>query len=251
MQIIDCFCGLGRWRSRDKLLPYEPQEILKLMDHFGIARALVFSNMGAEHGPLAQSNQVVADAAAQSDRFIPAFILAPPTPAEPRSTEQVTAELRLGGARAAWMWPQTGRQGHGLHQWLVGDLLDLCVQHRLPLFLYIEGIEPDTIHRVCTDFPALRLVVTGIGYAADQWLFPLLRQHENVYVSLGHFYIPASGPRTFIDTFGDERLLFGSGLPHFSPGGVIAHVMYAAIPDGSKEKLLGGNLERLLSEVKL
>jgi predicted TIM-barrel fold metal-dependent hydrolase len=107
------------------------------------------------------------------------------------------------------------------------------------------------VERLCTDFPGLRLVLLGLSYREDPWLFPLLRRFETLYVCLGHFYIPAHGPMRFLEHFPADRLLFGSGLPFFSPGGLIAHVTYADIPDGDKEKILSGNITRLMSEVQL
>mgnify|MGYP005836106587 CR=1 FL=1 len=251
MEIWDCFCGIGRWRSRDMLLPHDPAEFLSLMDHFGIRKALVYGNMGAEGGSVRQANAFVCEAASQSDRFLPAFILAPLDPYEPFDLDDLASEMRSAGAKAAWMWPQGGRRGHGLHRWLVGDLLHMCAAHRLPLLLFIEGIDPDSIDRMCGDFPKLRVILTGLSYAADQWVYPLLRRHPRLFLCLGHYYIPARGARAFVERFGDERLVFGSGLPHFSPGGLIAHLNYADLAPNSLENILHANLHRLLSEVSL
>ena len=55
----------------------------------------------------------------------------------------------------------------------------------------------------------------------------------------------------FLRHFDAERLLFGSGLPEFSPGGLITHVMFADVADADRRKILAGNLDRLISEVEL
>ena len=251
MEIIDCFCGIGPWRSRDSLLPYEPDAILRLMDHFGIAKALVYGNTAAERGHAWDGNRYVTDAAAGCGRFVPAFVIAPHAYDDGPKPEDYAKAMREAGARAAWIWPQAAKQGHGTWPWLIDELLSLCQEYSIPLFLHKEGLAPDEINGLCTRHAGLPIVLTGVGYMDDQWLFPLLRQHGRLCVSLGHFYIPPGGPMRFVEHFGAERLLFGSGLPHFSPGGLIGHVTYADLEQHEKEQILGGNLARLLSEVTL
>jgi len=247
MEIIDGFCGIGPWSKRDPLLPYRPEDILELMDYFGIARALVYANVAADLGKLPEANRIVADTARAEPRFLPAFSLGVHAYEGSPAPGDYLAEMRACGARAAWLWPQAG----GFWPWLVGGLLAMCSETRVPLFVHAENVGPDDVHRLCEEFPDLRLVLAGVPYGADVWLYPLVRRHENLRVCLGHFYIPSGGPRRFLEHFPAERLLFGSGLPKFSPGGLIGHVMYADLDDEAREKIMGGNLARLLSEARL
>ena len=250
MQIIDCFCGIGPWDRRDRLLPYRPGETLALMDHFGIEQALVHSNMAARRGWAPNANNILAEMVRDEPRFLPAFTLAShPYKGSPGPAEYAAA-MREAGAKAAWMWPAQGPQAGGLPSWFVGDYLAMCSERRIPLFLNAEGIGLDELHRACSEFPDLRLVIVGLGYGSDAPLFPLMRRHENVHVCLGQYYIPPGGPMRFLEHWPAERLLFGSGLPHFSPGGLIAHVMYADTDDATREKILSGNIKRLLAEAQ-
>jgi len=246
MEIVDAFCGIGPWAGRDPLLPYKPEEILGLMDYFGISRALVYANIAAEHGRTPDANRMVAQAAAAHPRLLPAFVLGVHAHEGAPEVDDYLEQMRACGARAAWLWPRAG----GLWTWMVGEWLASCSERNIPLFLHAESIGPDDVHRVCEEFPELRVVLAGASYGADVWLYPLLRRHENLHVCLGHYYIPAGGPTGFLRQFPAERLLFGSGLPKFSPGGLIGHVMYAEMTDSARESILGGNLMRLLSEAQ-
>lgn len=247
---MDCFCGIGPWNNRDRLLPYRSEDILALMDHFGIAQALVYSNMAARGGWAPSANSILTEMVRQEPRLLPAFTLAPHPYDDSPGPEDYASAMRQAGARAAWLWPTANRQTGGLWTWLLGDYLAMCCERRVPLFLNAEEIGFDDIHKLCLDFPELRLVLAGLGYGADAALFPLLRAHENVHVCLGHYYIPPGGPMRFLRHFPAERLLFGSGLPHFSPGGLIGHVMYAEISDEARDKILSGNMKRLLAEAR-
>jgi predicted TIM-barrel fold metal-dependent hydrolase len=54
-----------------------------------------------------------------------------------------------------------------------------------------------------------------------------------------------------LERFGNERLLFGTGLPSCDPGGPIARVYYTHGSDADLAAIAHGNLERLLSRVRL
>jgi hypothetical protein len=245
MEIFDCFCGIGRWAKRDSLLPWRADDILALMDHFGIARALAYSNSAASGGWAPEADRILMEDIRDRPRLTPALTLTPHSHHDTPTPEEHLTMLRQCGARAVWMWPGA------FWPWLSGDLMDMCCAARLPVLLYAEERNPDDINRLCTDFPDLRLILAGVAYGSDKWLYALLRRHEHVHVCLGHFYIPAGGPMRFLKHFPAERLLFGSGLPRFSPGGLIGHIAYADISDDDKENILGRNLERMLSEARI
>ena len=249
LEIVDAYCGLGPWRQRDPLLPYQPAEILKLMDHFGIAQALTYANQAADRGHADDANAILLQTAAAEPRFLPAAVL---TPADGGAAWPARrAWPKQYGVRAVWLFPQSTGQAHGLWPWLVGELLEACSAHRLPLFLTMEQLTPNDVHELCRNFPALRVVLAGVGYTANDWLFPLLGKHPHLNVCLGQFYIPPLGPNDLVDAFGPERLIFGSNLPHFTPGGLLGHVLYSDLRDRDKALILGGNLRRLLAEVTL
>ena len=250
MEIFDAFCGVGPWAERDPLLPYRADQIIELMDHFGIDRALARPNAGTLRGRAPTANRVLREDIADHPRLIPAFCLAVHPYRDYPSPEDYARSMREAGARAAWLTPQ-GNSGSGFSIWLVGELLAMCAEHKVPVFVHSDTIDAEVLHELCSEFPSLRLVLASAGYRADRWLFPLLRKHSNLHVCLGHFYIPPGGPMRFLEHFSAERLLFGSGLPEFSPGGLIGHVMYGRMKDSEREMILSGNLKRLISEVEL
>jgi predicted TIM-barrel fold metal-dependent hydrolase len=248
MDLFDCFCGIGAWQKRDRLLPFAPADIAALMDHFGIRRALVHSNFTTGGGSPLRGNRALDEACAADERFVPAFTF-PMYPYDDCPTvEQTLADMRAAGAGAVW---HAARKDGFFPLWLYGPALEACVQHRLPFLAHRDALPPDIIDGILCSFPALRMILVGARYDEDWWLYPLLRRHAGLHVCLGHAYVVVDNPMRFIRHFGAERLLFGSGLPQFSPGGLITHVMYARISDEDRARIFGGNLARLLAEVRL
>ena len=250
MKIIDAYCGVGPWATKDRISPCEPAEILAILDACGIDSALVFGNLVAYQGWAPDANRVAVETAAASHgRFAPAFVLAPRPYRESVKPAGFADEMKKAGAKIAWLMP--AHQQHGVSLWLIGDLLAMCMRKRIPLFLPADNVTPDQIHDICREFPKLRLVLANLGYRADNWLYPLLELHPELRVCLGPSYIPPLAPDQFVRHFGPERMIFGSGLPQFAPGGLIALVMYSRLKDEDKQKILAGNIEALLKEVRL
>lgn len=247
IQIYDCFCGIGPWQTRDKLLPYKPEDILQLMNHFGITKALIHSNFAINNGNIETGNQHIIDAYKNNrDRFAPAFVIKP-NPYNPKAIEEYILKMQKYSVKALWL----GIKPQLLWIWAYKDILIECCKRKIPIFINREDTHPEHIYKLCKSFPKARIVLVGISYQEDWWLYPLLKEFKQVRVSTGHFYIPTYNPMTFIKHFSANRLLFGSGLPFFSPGGMISHITYANIAEKDKQLILYKNLEQLLEEAEI
>ncbi len=245
MPIIDACCGIGPWRDRDPLLPYTPSQILEILDYFDIEAALVHANLAASGASMADCQAHVREAQAFSPRFLPAFSFDPGPFRQP--AESVVADAHQQGAcGAVWGIPPAGLRPA---PWCLDDIFACCTYHRLPFFLDTQYFTPDDIHALCSAFPLLRAVITGIDYRVEEWLYPLLRKHRELRACCAPAFNPPLGIERLVAEFGSERLLFGSGLPHCSPGGLIGYIYCANIADEDKQNILSGNVERLLREV--
>ena len=118
--------------------------------------------------------------------------------------------------RGARLYPRS--QNFSLEPWCSGRLLAALERHRLPLSIDLAETDWEALHRLCAAYPALPVLVTRVNYRHERYLYPLLRQHPRLYVELSLF----QGHRAIeevVQRFGPRRLLFGTGLPHFAPGG--------------------------------
>lgn len=246
MPIIDAYCGIGPWGARDPLLPYTAEEYLPLMDACGVERALIYGRAVADYGWPPDANTLVVEIARAHPRFIPAFTLFAHAHAREHTVVQYLDEMQAAGARAAWLWPVPGS---GSLLWVHEEIYARCEELRIPLFISALRFGPDDLDKICTAFPRLRLVLAGAHYTADHWLYPLFRRHAELRLCYGHQYVSSQALERFTHEFDARRLLFGSGLPDFSPGSMVGMAQYAKLTDEEKELILGGNLETLLAEV--
>ena len=71
-----------------------------------------------------------------------------------------------------------------------------------------------------------------------------------MYIDTSDYQV-INGINKFCNKFGDERLLFGSNYPMDYFGGPITALLSSDLPQASLEKIASGNMERLISEVRL
>jgi predicted TIM-barrel fold metal-dependent hydrolase len=249
MRITDVFCGLGAFWTPDPLMPLTPAAVLEVMDSCGIEKALVHSNLVGTPAWTGDANALVAEAAREDPRFEPVFILSTHGPDGLTTPADYAAQMKAAGCRLAYLRPTS--VWYGLCTWALEDLLGMCSDARLPVLLSVLNQRIDEVEQVCRHFPKLRVVLANVDYSNDTWLYPLLRRHKQVSVVVGPTYIPPMGPWRFVKHFGVQRLIYGSGLPQFAPGGALAMVMYADLRDQDKQSILSANIESLMAEAAL
>jgi predicted TIM-barrel fold metal-dependent hydrolase len=81
-------------------------------------------------------------------------------------------------------------------------------------------------------------------------LFSLLKACPNVCLESSNF-IGQDNVSVFVRSFGAERLVWGSFLPVNDPYASIGMVLDADITEGDKRLIAGGNIRRLIAEVKV
>ena len=107
------------------------------------------------------------------------------------------------------------------------------------------------VEKILADVPDLTLVITEHGsWGHDRLFRPLVERYENIYRDSSRYALDG-GIRDFVGKYGAERLLFGTGFPHWNAGGPILMLMHADIAEKEREMIASGNLERILGRVRL
>lgn len=113
---------------------------------------------------------------------------------------------------------------------------------------------PEQLARVATRFPGLRLVVSHACWPRTMEAVALAMRHRNVYL-MPDFYLYAPsmpGARDYVDaanSFLRNRVLFSSCYPTFTVAEALAGIDALPFSDQTRDAVLSGNAERLLSQV--
>jgi hypothetical protein len=154
------------------------------------------------------------------------------------------------GMRGVRIFPKTHK--YPLADWIVGSLCDWLIEHRLPLWIWHVELDWLSLDALAEKFPELKIVVetqTQKILYHSRPLFALMQRRRNVLVEISNLV----GPRMIeycVRQFGAQRLIFGTFQPMNDPLVPIGIVIDAEIADSEKALIAGGNLRKLIGEVK-
>ena len=209
-------------------------DLLKEMDRFGIRRALV-SHFAADEYDAEEGNNLLAEEC--HERLAPAWAALPDPLIIRKLATRHPAAVRLS----------YGVEKHNFSSapWCSGELYEYLEEHSVLTVMAREDIEWDAIARLLGNFPRLQVLLLETGYRANRYLFPLFKQHPNLYIDTST-YVAHRQLESFVEKFGPARLVFGSRLPLYTAGAALAVLATARISDEARLSIAGGNLRRLL-----
>jgi predicted TIM-barrel fold metal-dependent hydrolase len=105
------------------------------------------------------------------------------------------------------------------------------------------------LYDVLAESPELPVIISDVGcWGPDRQFRPIIADYPHTYLEISDYFVPG-GLEAFVDAFGPQRLLFGSGFPAQHHGGMLLMLAHAEISDEAKQMIAAGNAERLLGEV--
>jgi predicted TIM-barrel fold metal-dependent hydrolase len=154
------------------------------------------------------------------------------------------------GVKALRAWP--GEHRFLLRREVFGPVLDMMVERRIPLLAHAPGgVSWENCYDLMADFPELVFVLLDTGvWGMDRYFRPLVEGYPNVRVDLTTYWQDA-GIESFVERYGADRMLFGTGFPVWDHGGMMLTLKHAEITEEQKTAIAGGNLDRMLGEVAL
>jgi hypothetical protein len=245
LTFFDAYCGLGQLSH--PILGQEfasADELLRELAHAQIGEALVYNPASYEYDP-ATGNAQLNEAIAGHPNLHPCWVLLPPGTGEMPPPAELLDSMQQQGVRAARLCPSPARNNFSLAEWCSGALLAALAAAHVPLFLDQSEVSWGEIAGLLARYPDLPLVLTGVSYRLDRYLYPLWETHANLYVELSG-YQGLLAVEAVVRRFGPERLLFGTNLPTYTPGAAVTMLQYADIPEADKQLIAAGNLRRLL-----
>ncbi len=246
LRFFDCNTFIGAPMNPALYRPEGAESLLAAMDRAGIERALVWHVAQHDHEPLA-GNDLLARAIAPHPRLIGVWTILPPQCGELGDVSEWLASAAQARVRAFRAFPAAGR--YLLRSAVLGDLLDAFVMYRLPLLLSLQrGVTWEMAYNLMAEYPDLTLILCDLDvWGPDRYFRPLIERYARVHLDIST-YLSDGGLEAFVEEYGAERLLFGSGHPACYHGSAMLALAHAELDDDDKQAIAAGNLERLLEE---
>ncbi|MGH9452299.1 MAG: amidohydrolase family protein [Terriglobia bacterium] len=218
-------------------LALEAPDFIAEMDRFGIKQALV-SHFAAEEYDAEKGNRELSqDVQRYPDRVVPAWAALPDSASITTLAKRNPAAVRL--------FPGLYQHNFSLARWCSGELYEYLQTHTILVLIERQTIEWNSLDSLLRNFPHLKVLLLETGYRADRYLFPLLHSFRNLYFDTST-YVAHRQLETFVETFGADRMVFGSRMPFYTPGASLAVLATARISDEARLSIAGGTLRRLL-----
>lgn len=254
LRMFDSCVTLGRTAQAD-IQSLTPDNILAMLDRYGIAEVLVHDFHARTVYPRADGNRRLLDTIRGMPRLHPVWVIEPPAQPGADAARALVAGMLAAGVRAA-RFP--------LHRvpllpWLWRDLCAALEERRVPCFLDFGGDstlgslrddQADALRSLALAHPNLPLVLSHVmgGLGVHYAVVPLIRRVPNVYLDIAGIL---EYWRTVAYEVGAERVLFATGAPFTDPGILVSNVQYdPRLTLVQKQLIAGGNLRRLLENVR-
>jgi predicted TIM-barrel fold metal-dependent hydrolase len=130
-------------------------------------------------------------------------------------------------------------------------VLEFATEHRIPVLAHST---PEQCDIVCEKYPELRLIEAHMGatqIAFGQWhtALAVAKRRKNLILDTTSSGMDLGMIEAAVDAIGDDRIVWGSDVPLLAISYNIAKITYSEIPETSKKKILGENMERLVNEI--
>ena len=249
MEFFDCNTYIGCPVKGHMAPVATAAELLAEMDRAGIARALVWHVAQLDYSPVV-GNQLLAEAIAPYERLAGCWTLLPNQANELGPLSEWFELMSRSNVRAVRAFPE--EHHYLLRGEALGDILSAMVEKRIPLLLSLQrGLSWQDAYVLMAQFPELVCILCDIGsWGSDRWFRPLLESYSSVYIELGQYYLDG-GIEAFVRDYGPDRMLFGTGFPDGYHGGAMLPLEHAQIGPAERQAIASGNMQRILSEVRL
>ncbi|AYC33710.1 amidohydrolase [Pseudomonas cavernae] len=169
-----------------------------------------------------------------------------------RELERAVSELGCKALRIVpWLWqlPPNHRLYYPLYVKCIELDIPFCTQvgHTGPLMPSETGRPVPYLDEVALDFPELRIVAGHIGHPWTDEMIGVAWKHDNVYIDTSA-YLPRYYPAPllqFMQSYGQDKVLFGSNFPQLSLSRCMAQVAELGLTPEVQEKFLRGNAQRV------
>lgn len=245
MMFFDASCGVG-----DTVTAPRPgiAGLLAEMDRFGVDRALVRHNgtamLGAEIAN-DKISQMLRDEDTEQ-RLVGVWYVLPPQCGELPEPDAFFAAMKESRARAISLDPFGHR--YVACRITLGKYLDAAQKRRVPVLLNCFSGKWDELYAFLREFPDLLCIFHGGDkWGNDRYIRPLLEAYPNAFVELSGYWVP-EGIRDLAEKYGAERLLYGSGFPHYNQGSAMLQLKQSGLDLDKIALIAGKNLEQMLEE---
>ncbi len=213
--IVDAYCSVGPYRTRQPGTPYDFEELVADHERLGIG-ARICIHAEARDGVPDEGNFALTRLTFLREDTGLIWTALPSRRYGGKSPETFLGDAQAAGVCMLALFPET--HGHHLAPWANRELYSAMERARLPLVLDVRQSPYSQVHELATAHPQLRIILWNAFYMDERLQIPLLDACPNVRLGIATVFIPTFGLEQHVARYGPNRLIFGSNWPAQSAG---------------------------------
>jgi predicted TIM-barrel fold metal-dependent hydrolase len=245
LRVIDCHAHLGHFARTDIIYP-DAQSMIRAMDASGVEKLCVSSFLSIGPDYLAGNDMVAAAVRRYPDRFVGYAVVNPNRPQGIQS--ELDRCFQQLGMRAIKVHPAF--HAYSIEGSAYRKVFEYATKYSLPVLSHEWG-RSEFLEKVSADYPKANLIIAHTGFwdgRSDFIYRGVLQRRPNVFVDLAYSTIYYDALERMVADVSAEKILWGSDFPLHDLAFQLGRVTFAKLDAASKEKILGGNMLRLLGE---
>lgn len=252
LRFFDANCQIGiPFNKRSLVFAESCCELLNELDRNGIEYALVRHASIPETGAAATNNLINELLAKDcSERLYGVWSILPDSTEETLTGDSLFHAMKKNKIRALTLHPS----GHRFiaDPVSIGKVMEEAAECKIPFI-----ISPDIfgswreLYCFVADFKDNIMICNPNHlWGSDRYFRPLLEKYATFHLDCAAYWIP-EGVEILAKRYGAERILYGSGYPYYNHGSMMCAIKHANLSDAEKQLIAHGNIERIISEVKI
>lgn len=257
--LYDCNAMLGRSNESQGTSFPDAEAFLAHMDRYGIDKSLVFDSLAKNYNAVI-GNEMLVERIKGYEQLRPVFVVTPGDTGEFWDVKTLKEKLcahRVAGVRLCPVVNSDGMklESFSLKPWCVGEYMELFNEMHMPVFIdtdighWSEPVPWDDVAVLCEKYPNVPVIIARLGCGDNRYLFPLMKRYKNLYFEIS-YYAAHLGMEGVKKNFGVKNMLFGTDAPVHAPACPIGMLYYSGLTEEEKVDVAGGNLERLIGEIR-
>ena len=246
IEFLDCNMSYGPDASTELSVCADFAELKRQMNRSGVAGGLVFK---ALQEPVQANATLAEDIKGEDDLTKGVWSLLPSCTGEIPPPYELPLVMKQNNIAALTINPQENR--FMPRKLAIGDYMEMARERKIPVLLNTSrGLTMEQADDIMRDFPDLTVILAyNNRWPNDRMIRPFVESYLNLHLDIT-YVMTNEGIKDMLLRYPAEKILFGSGFPMSYMGAHILEIKHAEISEDAKCLIAGGNLKRLLREVR-
>lgn len=243
ISFYDCNVFIGKHENPYTASPFTVNMLEDTYKTSGLTGSLVYHSASVLYDA-SYGNKFLVEEAAGKLGIQLVWVAVPEFCCTEKETEHFVLQLKENKISAVKIFPRY--HDFNISTGSLDFMFRFLDEEKIPLLVNQEEVSWEEMIYILESFKNIPFLLQNAGYRLERYIIPFFNKYRNFHLDISR-YQAHGGVEYLCKQFGSERILFGSGMPLFSPEPIMMMVNNADISQEEKQNISFKNILRLLS----